>query len=139
MLIVTLYKVCTVQAEDVQYRLKETLCSASLSLYCTPSTCSAHPQPLLHTLCLYCTYFIQGDYTSGITLPTHTPTKAEVSFFVVCLRKHFTTFSPVGLGLEFSGKSNTSGNSPLGQKFHCQFLKNLGSFLRDLKVPCISI
>ena len=33
---------CALWAEGVQYRLRGTLCSASLSLYCTPSACTAH-------------------------------------------------------------------------------------------------
>ena len=49
----------------------------------------------------------------------------------VCLKKHLATFSLVGLGLEFPNKLNNSGYSPLGQKFYCQFLKSLGSLLRD--------
>ena len=51
--------------------------------------------------------------------------------FAVCLMNHLTTFSPADMGLEFPRKLDTSGYSPLGQKFHCQFLKRLGSFLRD--------
>ena len=51
----TLYKICAVQAEvqaeDVQYRVRETLCSASLSLYCTPSACTSDmPQSVLDTI-----------------------------------------------------------------------------------------
>ena len=40
----------------MQYRVRETLCSASLSLYCIHSACtSSVPQSSLHTLSLYCT------------------------------------------------------------------------------------
>ena len=70
-------KLCAVQVEGVQCRLKETLCAAYFSLYtvdprpvyCTPSPCilhtltlyTAHPHPvyctpspcILHTLTLY--------------------------------------------------------------------------------------
>ena len=53
---ITLYKICAVQAEGVQYRLRETLCSASPSLCCGCAlACTVHPQPVLHTLSLYCT------------------------------------------------------------------------------------
>ena len=33
-----------------KYRLRKTPCSASFSLHCTLSACTAHPMPVLHTL-----------------------------------------------------------------------------------------
>ena len=44
-----------VQAEGVQNRLRNAEQSVSLSPYCTPTTRTAHPQPVLHTLSPYCT------------------------------------------------------------------------------------
>ena len=48
----------------MQYGLRETVCSASASLYCTPSACtSVVPQPVLHILSLYFIYLIQDEWT----------------------------------------------------------------------------
>ena len=80
----TMYNVC----EGVQYRMKETLCSASFSPYstpsartvhlrpvlytlspcCTPSARTIYPKPVRYTLSPHCTYFIQGVFKLAINL-----------------------------------------------------------------------
>ena len=60
----TFYKGCAVQVEGVQQRLRKTLCSPFLNLHCRCiSERTAHSQPILHTISLYCTNYIRGAET----------------------------------------------------------------------------
>ena len=60
---------CAVQAEGVQYRLRDAEQRVSFSLYCTSLACTSGVlQPVLHTLSLYCTYFIQGNLFLALSL-----------------------------------------------------------------------
>ena len=68
---IIMYKVCVVHVKGVQYGLRVCRCAVqavvnfllctlqpalhTLSLHCTPSAYTAHPQPTLHTLSLHCT------------------------------------------------------------------------------------
>ena len=55
-----------IQAEKVQFRLKYAEQRVSFSLYCTPSGCTAHSQPVLHTLSLYCTLSVYTAHSHPV-------------------------------------------------------------------------
>ena len=95
---VTLNNGCLItHIKCVQYRLKETLCSASLSLHCTPLACTAGvPQPVLHTLSLYCTPSVCIAHTLYRVLIS--------SDFGLTIGSHKDVFTFISTGLHFGRK-----------------------------------
>ena len=85
----------------MQYRLKDAEQRVS-------SACTTQPQPVLHTLSLYCTYFIQGEKKQLKTFPDFELKDLLISSAPVQFCKNNTIVPQFSAPARFSAPHKTS-------------------------------